>query len=430
MLIETPPLSPGSASDRLDVAVSNDSPLMHICFAALDYPSPTSGGGVGASTRALGLELRRSGCNVTVIALGAQGASVDSDQGIEVHRITTTNWHWYVSRIPLVGRHLALPIRELEYSWAAFRTVRALRKQQPIDIVECTETGTTFFAILMRRVLIIRLHGESYTLNKYTPGIRLARGVRLARAIQRFALRRARVLVSPSQSHAQEIAAELGRNRPPITVVSHGLPGSEIPTYIPTETETTGIDRPLPLRVLFAGRLELRKGSLVLIEAAREVVSQFSGVEFVLAGAWHPNLPRARIEGLIEAYSLGENVRLLGHVAREKLAELYTTSHIVVLPSYYETFGMSALEPMAYGLPVVASRAGALPEVVEDGVTGFLVGPGASSELAAAIVRLLNDSDLRSRMGRAARCRVEKHFKIDQHVGANLVIFNRLTSAA
>jgi glycosyltransferase involved in cell wall biosynthesis len=96
---------------------------------------------------------------------------------------------------------------------------------------------------------------------------------------------------------------------------------------------------------------------------------------------------------------------------------------VFVMPSYYETFGISCLEAMAFGLPVVATRAGGLPEVVEDGVTGLLVPPGDTHALAEAIGRLLRDPDLRRRLGEAGRERVLARFTAEHVVKEMIPVY-------
>jgi glycosyltransferase involved in cell wall biosynthesis len=94
-----------------------------------------------------------------------------------------------------------------------------------------------------------------------------------------------------------------------------------------------------------------------------------------------------------------------------KLAAVLARSAVFVLPSTMDTFGYAMLEAMAAGVPVVAFRCHAAPEIVDDGVTGLLVDPASGDDaLAAVLGRLLDDADLRSRMGAAGRARVLERF--------------------
>ncbi|NIO21873.1 MAG: glycosyltransferase, partial [Candidatus Aenigmarchaeota archaeon] len=96
--------------------------------------------------------------------------------------------------------------------------------------------------------------------------------------------------------------------------------------------------------------------------------------------------------------------------------DILASFDIFVLPSRSEGFGRVNLEAMAMGKPVISTNVGGIPEVVLDGVTGILVPPGNSRELAHAIMKLLNDSELRESLGREGRRRVEEHFTLQAHV--------------
>jgi glycosyltransferase involved in cell wall biosynthesis len=93
------------------------------------------------------------------------------------------------------------------------------------------------------------------------------------------------------------------------------------------------------------------------------------------------------------------------------MIELYAQAEVAVVPSLYEGFSLPAVESMACGVPLVATRGGALPEVVgDDGVTGMLVTPGDPGELAAAIERVLSDAQLAARLSDNGRRRVLERF--------------------
>jgi glycosyltransferase involved in cell wall biosynthesis len=121
--------------------------------------------------------------------------------------------------------------------------------------------------------------------------------------------------------------------------------------------------------------------------------------------------------------SIGRHVELLGHVAWQQLGELYRRASIFIMPSYYETFGISIVEAMAFGLPVVATNVGGIPEVIEDGVTGLLVPPGDSQALAETTLRLLRDPGLRECMGRAGRERVMAEFTVERVMKQTLDVY-------
>jgi glycosyltransferase involved in cell wall biosynthesis len=386
---------------------------MNVCFVALSFSSadkPASG--VSAQVRLFAESLIADGHSVQVVTLGALDR-VRTDAGIQVREVRRTNLHWYVSRLPIVGRFFALPVRELEYAIAAWKGIRHARKDQIIDLVEGTETGMMLVSLFHKTSpTIMRLHGEQYTFIKHTPELRMTIDVRLTRILQRFALRRATILISPSQAHATEIARELGTLSSPIRVVPNGvrIDSSPLRNGEPANENL----------VLFAGRLDRVKGVTVFLKAAAEVTQRNRYARFIIAGQPHAQLPQSEIDAIIRKHSLEANVKVLGAVSPCELEALYRRASVVVVPSHYESFGLVALEAMANGVPVVATRTGGLGEIVEDGATGVLVAAGDASETAEAIVRLLSDANARKQMGEAAHARAQALFTIDTIKALNL----------
>ena len=373
---------------------------------------------MGNQIHIMGRNLVRVGHRVTAMGLADRRLPAFSvDAGIKVYRVPIKNLHWYVHKVPIGGDWFALAIRELEYSWAIYSRVRELHRREPFDLVEATETGALALAYLMRDIpLVIRAHGDEYTFHKYTPDLGLNPGLSLSRVLQRAAMRRARILTSPSRRHAAEITSELGHH-PPVEVIPNCV-----------DLAHTGEDRPgsLEKRVLFVGRLELSKGVLLLIKAARLVAQKHPDACFTLAGSPHPSLAKSDIERLIHEYGLESHVKILGHVPWEQLLALYRRTTICVLPSYYETFGVAALEPMALGIPVVVTDGGALPEIVEDNVTGLVVPVGNAEFLARAIIRLLEDANLRRRLSTVAIKQSRAKYSVELVLEQTLQLYKRL----
>lgn len=393
---------------------------MHICFLSWDYPSAVSGGGVGNQVHLLGRTLVAAGHRVTVVARSAgQAPGVYYDSGIFVHRVNLGNLHWYAHRIPLLRSAATLSLRELEYAWAGARTLSFIHSKHPIDIVEGTEIGALGALALVRIPLLIRLHGEEYTFRKYTPGLDLSQSLKLARSFQRLAMRKARLLISPSRAHAREISNELQGRHPSIEVIPNWIHYDTVPPC--------GVADGSRFVVLFAGRLERGKGVLVLLEAAGLAVRKCPEAWFVLAGSSHPTLSRDELNSAIDRLSLRNHVNLPGHVEWSALQTWYQRSDVFVLPSYYETFGVAALEAMAHGLPVIAAGAGALQEVVVDGETGLLVPPGDSAALARALMTLREKPYLRRKMGEAGRRRALA-FGLGRVMPLNMRVYHGLLS--
>ena len=160
-----------------------------------------------------------------------------------------------------------------------------------------------------------------------------------------------------------------------------------------------------------AGRLIELKGIEYLLRAAEELRHDFPALRVEIAGE---GPERTKLEEQVQQSGLGDHVRFLGWI--DNISEVLTGWDVFVMPSLEEGLGNAALEAMAAGLPVVASSVGALPEVVEDGTTGWLVPPRDPAALALHLRLLLSNRELRQRMGAAGYARVRDHFSLAQMV--------------
>jgi glycosyltransferase involved in cell wall biosynthesis len=166
--------------------------------------------------------------------------------------------------------------------------------------------------------------------------------------------------------------------------------------------------RPGPLRILFTGNVIPRKGLHTLISALGRLAHE--SWQLTVAGSLSADTRyAARIARLIAETGLEGRVKLLGTVPPERLTGLLEGHHCLTVPSSYEGFGIVYLEAMRFGEPVVATTAGAVPEVVADGREGFLVAPGDVDALAEVIDRLIRDRELLRAMSLAARKRSQGH---------------------
>jgi glycosyltransferase involved in cell wall biosynthesis len=162
-----------------------------------------------------------------------------------------------------------------------------------------------------------------------------------------------------------------------------------------------------------AGNLTPVKGHSVLIQATRDVVDRLPDARLIVVG---DGPEREELERLARELGLSVNVEFWGRYegSRDRrYIEFLRRIQLLVLPSFSEACPMVALEAMAAGKPIVASRVGGIPEIVRDGITGSLVPPGDAQALAAGIVALLCDDSLRAQMSRQARQDFDHRFAAD-----------------
>jgi glycosyltransferase involved in cell wall biosynthesis len=152
--------------------------------------------------------------------------------------------------------------------------------------------------------------------------------------------------------------------------------------------------------VLFVGKDFERKGGEVLLKAFPLVRQRIPNARLHVVG------PREVTRGL------SDGVVIVGRVDdRARMAELFAGASAFVLPTLHDSFGFVFLEAMSMGLPCVGTRLFAIPEIIEDKVTGLVVDPGDATQLADAIVALLGDPAAAEEMGRRGRERVDSQFQ-------------------
>jgi hypothetical protein len=199
---------------------------------------------------------------------------------------------------------------------------------------------------------------------------------------------------------------------------------------VPLPAEAPG--RPAsPPRLLFVGRLEPRKGidtllAIVpaLLERHPDLQVDVVGQDMTWAGA--SRSVRQEFEAAHRSAAWRSRCRFHGVVDDRRLAELYRDCTLFVAPSRYESFGLIYLEAMRWGRPVIGCRAGGIPEVVREGETGLLVPPGDAPALQAAVMRLLDDADLRERLGARARATVEAEFSAARMAERTVAFYRRI----
>jgi len=154
--------------------------------------------------------------------------------------------------------------------------------------------------------------------------------------------------------------------------------------------------------ILFVGRLVAQKGVDLLLQAFAVILRRWPQSKLVIVGDGDLELYLKR---LVRYLGIGHRVRFVNWQTGPALVEFFQRSQAVVVPSYYEPFGMVALEAMACGRPVVVSEVGGLSEIIEDGIHGYLIPRGDYLELARRLSSLISSPTQRHEMGASARAR-------------------------
>ena len=253
------------------------------------------------------------------------------------------------------------------------------------------------------------------------------------RWLTRFALARADAITATGLHLATETTRFAPRGRP-VTVVPYGV---DLQRFAPRAARSPKRARRSdsagdPVVLGTASRLSPEKGLRYLIEAFAELRRRF-GERIVLriAGDTTPapgGRERARLEALAQRLGVAEAVEFRGWVEHEQVPAFLAGLDVFVLPSTYEGFGVAAVEAAATALPVVASDIHGIPDVVRDGETGLLVPAKDAAALASAIGRLVEDGELRRRLGAAGRAYVAQRYDWNANAAQMELIYGRLLS--
>ncbi|HUV94696.1 MAG TPA: glycosyltransferase family 4 protein [Anaerolineae bacterium] len=240
--------------------------------------------------------------------------------------------------------------------------------------------------------------------------------------VDRRVARRCDLIITGSRFARQQLISELGVAPDRIEVVYNGV--GQVYRSLPRDEKIAARLGVAGRKVLlYLGSLKPRKNLGVLLQAFRRVLRERKyahGVHLLLAGRGESEAALRR-----QTLQLGLEgaVHFAGFVPEEEKVAWYNLADIFVFPSRLEGFGLAAAEAMACGKSVVASRAGALPEVVADSETGILCDPDDPADFARAILRLLEDPSLAEKMGKAGLARAKRLFQWDETARRPLAIY-------
>ena len=216
-----------------------------------------------------------------------------------------------------------------------------------------------------------------------------------------------------------------------VAVLPNGIDPEELDASTPKDSRDV-VEEAVP-QLKGASPLFLSVGRLEAYKGFGDVLTALASIERSLPPTWGwvivgQGPERDALEGRVS--SLAGRVHLLGRAGERLLHALYASADVFVHATRYEGSSLVTLEAMAHGLPVIATRAGGIPDKVVDGVTGVLVDPGDTTALAAALARLGKDEPGRRRLGAEGRARALQLFSWRTLAGATLKLYEELLAGA
>ncbi len=215
-------------------------------------------------------------------------------------------------------------------------------------------------------------------------------------------------IVVASQHEKHLLTALYGARPEAISVVPCGV---DLDLFAPMDKEMARRRLGIPQTqriLLFVGRIEPLKGIDILISAAAQLHDDENFAVLIVGGDARAEAQVDELRRHAEALGIDHHITFVGSVAHDALPLYYNAADVCVVPSYYESFGLVAVESMACGTPVVASRVGGLTSTVSDGETGYLVPWRCPEPFAERLELLLDNDELRASFGRAGREAVER----------------------
>lgn len=386
----------------------------------LSYRGNPYCGGQGIYLYYLARELVRQGHEVQVMVGPPYPHGLD---GIPVHPISNFNfWGRKTGFLPpenlfqifhplhfyefVVTRFGSFP-EMTTFSLRSFRKIVELLRHECFDIIhdnQCLGYGLLLLKALKIPVIATIHHPLFIDCGiEFEHRPRLMDKVRLSLyyplLMQRIVARRLDKIVTVSNKSAKDIERYFKVAREKIRVVYNGI---DLEIFRPLKNAKKN-----PNTLIFVGNTDDRKKGILYLLQAMQLLENHIELIVVDGGAAR----KEYASSLVKEYGLEDRVTFTGNITQDKLIEIYAVARIAVIPSLYEGFGFPAGEAMACGLPVIATWAGALPEVVgEEGKGGILVPPRDPKALAFHIKSLLQDGKNLEKMGELARKRIAENF--------------------
>ncbi|PXW95563.1 glycosyltransferase involved in cell wall biosynthesis [Sphaerotilus hippei] len=337
------------------------------------------------------------------------------------HQVTVCCLHrtdGYKAELLAAGIEVVIAHKTGGLDLGAIRVLRRVARERRIEVVHAHSFMPNYYAAAS---LLALRGGPVLVGTSHDMGTRLAN--RQLRLLYRGSLlRTARVAMVGQQVHDRHV--QMGHvPRHKAATVLNGIPVERFRLSAERRAQARaalGVDGDT-LLIGAVGRLVALKNHQLLIEVLPALLARWPGLRLAIIGG---GPLEAELAGRVEQLGLGAQVLLTGQ--RSGVADLLPALDVFAMPSLTEGLSIALLEACATGLPIVATRVGGNPEIIQDGTSGLLVPPADGAALQQALARLLESAPLRSQLGAAAERWVREHASID----AVCVAYDRLYAEA
>lgn len=379
---------------------------MHICFLTHEYPKPgLNPGGVGIFLKTYAPELVNAGHQVTVLGVNDQPIFEDSIQeGVRIIRIkkpAVPGLNWFI---------IALKLNEL---------LKEIHHQNPLHLIEGSELAFAFLQKIKGVQYLIRLHGGHHFFSESeNRKIDTWKGYQ-----ERKSFQKADAFIAVSDYVKAHTAKYLSFGNKPIQTIRYMVDQNKF--------RTTSAEHDAPeYSLVFAGTICEKKGVGNLIEALKIVKIKYPKLRldifgkewFFPDGSSYTTLMKEKLKDGLQG-----TVFIHPPVSHDQIPAVYKSAEICIFPSFMETQGLVAPEAMAMGKVVIFTEKGPGPEIISNGVNGFLCNPLDVNSIAASIMKAFESRSRFVEIGEKAIETVQEMFNIQKVLNDNLKFYNKIT---
>ena len=370
----------------------NDMQKKRVLF--LNYEYPPLGGGAANATKYLLDAYSKENIAVDLVtsAPDAQKQVVDVGNSVKVYLVP-------IGKRPGTLHHQS-PFDLLRYSWSGFWQARSLMKKNQYDVIHAFfGVPCGFMALVLGRMFnvpyLVSLRGSDVP--GYSHRFKLI--YPFLKILIRLVWRKAALVVANSKG-LQELALETNKKQP-ISIIPNGV---DTIRFSPNVTRKGEKEAGTIIITVGATRITPRKGIRFLLEAVYNLRDQYPQVRVEIMGE---GSERESLEAWVKEKDMEERIVFVGRIPADHTPGWYRRADIFVLPSANEGMSNALLEALATGLPAIVTDTGGSHELVTNQVNGLYIEKESAASIQEALVKLLDDADMRARFGEASRIKAE-----------------------